>query len=65
MDISSIGGSALTPEIQAQYAVKCLKMAQEAMEAVGTIIEDTVGTIIEDTVEISQEAMEKFMAERA
>ena len=57
MDISSIGGSALTPEIQAQYAVKCLKMAQEAMEA--------VGTIIEDTIEISQEAMEKFMAERA
>lgn len=56
MDISSVGGSALTPEIQAQYAVKCIQMARESTEV--------VGSLIQDTVEISQEAMDKYMSEK-
>lgn len=55
MDISSVGGSALTPDVQAQYAVKCIKMAQESMLV--------TGSIIQDTAEISQEALEKYAAE--
>lgn len=56
MDVSSVGyGSALTPEVQAQYAVKCIKMAQETMA--------TAGSIIQDVAEISKEAMEKCLAE--
>ena len=57
MDISSVGASALTPEVQAQYVVKCIKMAQES--------EEVVGDLLLDTAEISQEAMQRFMAERA
>lgn len=57
MDISSVGyGSAMTPEVQAQYAVKCIQMARES--------EAVVGDLIQDTLEISKEAMDKFMAER-
>ena len=56
MEISSVGASALTEDIQAQYAVKLIKMQQESTE--------TVGNIIQDTVEISNEAMQRFMAER-
>lgn len=56
MEINSVGyGSALTPEVQAQYAVKCIKMAQES-----TLI---AGSIIQDTAEISEEAMRKCAAE--
>ena len=55
MDISSVNGTALTPEVQTQYAVKCLKMAQESTEF--------AGNLIEDTVEFSNEAMQKFLAE--
>ena len=57
MDISSVSGSALTPEVQAQYAVKMIKMAQES--------EAVVGDLLQDTAEISNEAMQRFMAERA
>ena len=72
MDISSVGSyyseienlyalkeEAATVEqenIEAEYAVKLIKMAQQS--------EAIVGTILEDTVEISQEAMQKFMSER-
>ena len=72
MDISSVGSYysemenlfALKEEvateeqenIEAEYAVKLIKMAQQS--------EAIVGTILEDTVEISQEAMQKFMSER-
>ena len=38
------------------YNVKLIKMAQDS--------EAVLGNLIEDTVEISQEAMQKFMAER-
>ncbi len=55
MDISSLSGSALTPEVQAQYAVRCIQMARQT--------DAIVGTLIEDTVEISKEAMDKFVAE--
>lgn len=59
MDISSIvsGGSAMTPEVQAQYGVKLMQMARAS--------EQTAASIILDAVEISQEAMEKFLSERA
>lgn len=75
MDISSIGGNASDiaemfalngnekveeteepSDVEAKYAVKLIKMAQQA--------DAIVGTILEDTVEISQEAMQKFMSER-
>ncbi len=43
--------------IEAQYAVKLIKMAQQS--------EAVVANLIQDTVEVSQEAMDKFMSERA
>ena len=55
MDISSIGGSAMTPDIQTQYAAKCLKMSQQS-----TLI---AGALIQDTAEISAEALAKCTAE--
>ncbi len=56
MDISSVGGTALTQDAQALYSVACMKMAQHS--------ENIAQYIILDSVEISNEAMEKFMAER-
>lgn len=55
MDISEIGTSQMTPEVQAQYAVKLIKMAQQADAA--------VASILEDTVEFSNEAMSKYLSE--
>ena len=56
MDISSVGyGSALTPEVQTQYAAKCLSMSQQS-----TLI---AGSLIQDTAEISAEALAKCTAE--
>ena len=55
-NISSVGyGSALTPETQAQYVVKCIKMAQQSVQV--------AGNLIQDTAEISQEALEKCLSE--
>ena len=56
MDISSIGGTAMTESAQMLYSVACLKMAQHS--------ENAAQYLILDSVEISQEAMEKFLAER-
>ena len=56
MDISSVGGTALTESAQAIYAATCLKMVQHS--------DNVANYLILDTVEISKEAMEKFMAER-
>ena len=42
--------------IEAQYAVKLFKMAQQS--------DAVVASVIEDTLEISQEAMDKFLSER-
>lgn len=55
MDISSIG-TAMTEQARMTYGVACLKMAQHS--------ENVAQYIIMDSVEISNEAMEKFMAER-
>ncbi len=41
--------------IEAQYAVKLIKMAQQS--------DAVVASVIEDTVEISQDAMNKFLSE--
>lgn len=43
--------------IEAQYAIKLIKMAQQS--------DAIIASVIQDTVEISKEAMEKFMSERA
>ncbi len=52
MDISSVGyGSAMTPEVQAQYAAKCMSMSQQTSYI--------AGALIQDTVEISAEALAK------
>ena len=56
MDISSVGGSALTEQARMTYGVACMKMAQHS--------ESMAQYIILDSVEISNEAMEKFLAER-
>lgn len=56
MDISSVGGTALSQEAQALYSVACLKMAQHS--------ENVAQYLILDTVEISDEAMKKYMAEQ-
>ena len=55
MDVNSVSGSGLTPEVQSQYAVKLIKMAQQS--------EQVVGSLLEDTAEISKEAMERFLSE--
>lgn len=64
-DINSISEydvQALKQQIEAEQfetikGVKLIKAAQESMKA--------VGSIIQDTVEISSEAMQKFLAEKA
>ena len=56
MDISSLGGTALLGQAKEIYNVACLKMAQHS--------ENVAQYLILDSVEISQEAMEKYMAER-
>ncbi len=56
MDLSSIGGTALTEQAQMTYQVACMKMAQHS--------ENIAQYIIMDSVEISNEAMEKYMAEK-
>ena len=56
MDVSSVGyGSAMTPEIQAQYAAKCMSMSQQTSYI--------AGSLIQDTVEISAEALAKCIEE--
>lgn len=57
MDISSVGGTAMTEEARMTYGVACLKMAQHS--------ESVAQYLILDSVEISNEAMEKYMAEKS
>ena len=55
MDISSIVSAMETEQLEALYAVKLIKMAQES--------DAVVATLLEDTAEISDEAMQKFLSE--
>ena len=55
MDISSIASDMQAGEIEAQYAVKLIKMIQQS--------DAVVASLLEDTAEISQEAMEKYLSE--
>lgn len=55
MDISSVGGSALTESVQNMYAVKCLLMSRRT--------DVVAGALLMDTVEISKEAMDKYLSE--
>ena len=55
MDISSIASELESSQIEAMYAVKLFKMAQQS--------ELVTATLLEDVAEISQEAMEKFLSE--
>jgi hypothetical protein len=57
MDISSIASNLEANQMEALYAVKILKMAQESEFAV-------TSELLEDVVEISKEAMEMFKSER-
>ena len=56
MDISSIGGSAMTEQAQQLYSVACLRMAQHSEVA-------SQYTLL-DSLEISNEAMQKYLAEK-
>lgn len=56
MDISSVGGTAMAEQAQMLYSVACLKMAQHS--------ENVAKYLILDSVEISNEAMEKYLAEK-
>ena len=56
MDISALGGTALAEQAKLTYNVACMKMAQHS--------ENVAQYILLDSVEISNEAMEKFMAEK-
>ena len=56
MDISSLGGTAMAEQAKLTYNVACMRMAQHS--------ENVAQYLILDSVEISNEAMEKFMAER-
>ena len=55
MDISSIGGAALSESIQNMYAVKCMLMSRQT--------DVVTGALLQDTAEISKEAMEKYLSE--
>lgn len=57
MDISSIISDLESSQMEALYAVKLFKMAQESDMAV-------TAELLEDVAEISKEAMEMFMSER-
>jgi hypothetical protein len=57
MDISSILSDMETSQMEALYAVKLIKMAQESEFAV-------TSELLEDVAEISKEAMDMFMSER-
>lgn len=57
MDISSVGGTAMSEQARMTYGVACLKMAQHS--------ESVAQYLILDAVEISNEAMEKYMAEQS
>jgi len=56
MDVSSIASALESGQIEAEYAVKLIKMAQQS--------DAIVATLLEDTAEISEEAMAMFMSER-
>ena len=55
MDISSIGGAALSESIQNMYAVKCLLMSRHT--------DVVTGALLQDTAEISEEAMQRYLSE--
>ena len=57
MEISELRDGIMSQAVETERAVKLIKAAQES--------EQVVGNVIEDTLEISQEAMQKFLAERA
>ena len=56
MDLSSIGGTTMSEQAQMTYGIACMKMAQHS--------DNVAKYIIMDSVEISNEAMEKFLAEK-
>ena len=56
MDISALGGTAMAEQARMTYNIACMKMAQHS--------ENIAQYMILDSVEISNEAMEKYMAER-
>ena len=56
MDVNSIASALESGQIEAQYAVKLIKMAQQS--------DAVVATLLEDTAEISEEAMAMLMSER-
>ena len=55
MGISSVGGSALSQEVQSMYAVTCMLMSRQT--------EMAARSVLLDTAEISQEAMDKYLSE--
>ena len=56
MDIGALSGSALAEQAQLIYNLACLKMAQYS--------ENVAQYIVLDSVEISNEALEKYLAEK-
>ena len=56
MDISALGGTALTEQAKMTYNIACMKMAQHS--------ENVAQYLILDSVEISKEAMDKYLAEK-
>ena len=56
MDISALGGTAMAEQAKMVYNVACMKIAQHS--------ENVAQYLILDSVEISSEAMEKYMAEK-
>lgn len=55
MDVSSVVSAMESEKLEALYAVKLIKMAQQS--------DAVVATLLEDTAEISDEAMQKFLSE--
>ena len=58
MDISSaiaLNSAIANEGVQSMYAIKCIQMARQS--------EAIVGDLLQDTVEISKEAMDKYLSE--
>lgn len=55
MDVGAVSSAIQAEYIQNLYAAKCMLMARES----GAV----VGDLLQDTVEISKEAMERYLSE--
>ena len=54
-NVANLSAEIASENIKSMYAVKCVLMARQT--------DQVVGSLLQDTVEISKEAMDKFLSE--